>query len=101
LRGSRRPTKLHLKLRPDPAEIDREAVFAAVRKAGGIGIRPLFPDSPDPELASFYTIDVKNQESADTVMKFGQSGDFAMWYVSTVPPPAPIAAIVNAYLVQK
>ena len=67
--GSPRPVKLHLKLRTGVAATDREAVFEAARRAGAIGVRPLFPESSDRELASLYTVDVDNEAAVPKLVK--------------------------------
>jgi len=67
--GSSRPVKLHLKLRTGVAETDRDVVFQAARQAGASGVRPLFPNSSDQELASLYTVDVDSEAAVSKLIK--------------------------------
>jgi hypothetical protein len=61
--------KLHLKLRTDANEAERQSAFRLARETGAQGIRPLFPEATDDDLASLITIDVSNETAVPKLLK--------------------------------
>lgn len=60
---------LHLKLRGGCRAKEKDAVVGAARSAGAVDVRPLFPESEDAELASFYTIDVPSAKARRVIQQ--------------------------------
>jgi hypothetical protein len=50
--------KLEFKFADRVAESDRTEVVKQAHGLGAKTVRPLFPDDPDPTLASFYVVDM-------------------------------------------
>ena len=52
-------------------EVDKSARDAVVKQAEGLGartVRPLFPDDPNPTLASFYVVDLPDEADHEELL---------------------------------
>ncbi len=49
--------KLQFKFKEKVPGQERERLAAVLRERGARAVRPLFPDDPDPELATLYLVD--------------------------------------------
>ena len=65
---------IHFKFRKGAKPVDKEATLVRLRSLGVRGIRPLFPDETDPELADLYRGDCATTKCAHVVSGLNQSG---------------------------
>lgn len=65
---SERRHRLQLKLQAGATGARCDAVMDVARRSGAVGVRPLFPGSPDTELSLLYTIEAESEKAARSIM---------------------------------
>jgi hypothetical protein len=62
-----RQSKLQLKLRGRTTKQELNQAIATAETAGATAVRPLFPASDDPELATLFVIDARDPAAAKRI----------------------------------
>jgi hypothetical protein len=60
--------KVHFKFKPKADKKSRRDVITTLRRHGVSGVRALFPDAPDDELARLYIADVRDGSQRDQAL---------------------------------
>ena len=64
--------RLNVKFRQDASTVARAHVLNELAQLGALGVRRLFPDESDAELASVYVVECKSETERDRLLNYLQ-----------------------------